>query len=474
MELEKLGSADARKLSSFLRSKNVPDGTLTFAQLKGYLFCICTTPELLTPSFWLAPIFDREGELPEFEAEADSGHIKLIIRLYNQINTEVLEGNPKLPNNCTLDAAISNNFRPGSLLHEWSWGFDYGLSLTQSSWENLPLEALDLEEEVESLWSMLSFFASEQRARRATASDPEIMPFNILPGIIRRQLPWLIKDYAVLGRTLYESVYLAENESDEPFVTDDGVGYQHSLFGDVAPEQSVDALIDAAYDAYDVQEAASLANQALNMDPDCVDAFLLLANCAARNPTERCDFLEQAVKAGERALGPAYFEENACHFWGQLETRPYMRARSELASACRDNKQSQRAIGLLEKSLQLNFHDNQGNRFLLVTLYLEQQQYDDALKLLDNYAEDGSAFMCFSRLLLSYITEGDSPNSKAQRRAARGYNKYVAQYLSGRKKLPKTMPDHYGLGDRNEAILYAADNRKAWRQVAGAIPWLLR
>jgi hypothetical protein len=30
------------------------------------------------------------------------------------------------------------------------------------------------------------------------------------------------------------------------------------------------------------------------------------------------------VAAGERSLGPKAFEEDAGHFWGILETRPYM------------------------------------------------------------------------------------------------------------------------------------------------------
>jgi hypothetical protein len=37
------------------------------------------------------------------------------------------------------------------------------------------------------------------------------------------------------------------------------------------------------------------------------------------------------VAAGQRALGPEMFREYAGHFWGMLETGPYMRAREGLA-----------------------------------------------------------------------------------------------------------------------------------------------
>lgn len=473
-ELERLTPADARKLSGFLRSKRAPQGTLTLNKLKGYLFCICTTPELLLPSFWLPPVFGSRDEMPVFSSESDAGNIESIMRLYNQINAEVLKGNPRLPGNCTLGNTISSNFSPGSVLHEWSWGFDFGLSLTISCWEGLPLDALELEEEVESLWMLLSFFADEQRARAAKLDSPQNPPFSSVIRIAREQLPWLIKEYAELGRALYEGVCLADQTDGDISLPDVGPGQTSSLFGDDQANYFVDDLIEAAYDADSPREAVALARQALETDPHCVDALMLLAQWDAPGQSARLDYLQTAVDAGEKQLGPGYLEQNAGHFWGLIETRPYMSALTALAIAYKDNKQPRRAIELLEKTLHLNPNDNQGNRFLLLTLYLEQNRHNDARTLLDRYSDDLSAFMRYSQLLLDYVTEGDTPQTRKQRQAAKSYNKYVPQYLSGRKKLPKIMPDYYGLGDRNEAIVYAADNRNLWRQVMGAIPWLLK
>ena len=473
-ELEKFTGADARKLSGFLRSKRAPEGSLTLNQLKGYLFCICTTPELLQPSFWLPPVFGGQHEFPEFSSEADVSNIEVIFRLYNQINSEVLEGNPKLPGNCTLNNTVSKNFKSGSVLHEWSWGFDFGLSLTASFWDDLPLDTLDLGEEVDSLWTLLGFFASEQQARASRLDTPQTPPFNLTIKMVREQLPWLIKEYAQLGRTLYETIYLAHQADDDIAEPAVGSGETFSLFDGDGPDPLTDSLIDAAYDADSPQQAVLLAKQALEVDPRCIDAFMLLAQWDARNATERIAYLQKAVTAGESQLGADYFEQNTGHFWGLSETRSYMSALTGLATAYKENKQLRKATELLERSLHLNPNDNQGNRFLLATLYLEQQQYDDARAHLAKYEEELNAFMQYSQLLLDYVTQGDSPETRERRQAAIGYNKYVAQYLSGRKKLPTTIPGHYGPGDRNEAILYAADNRNLWRQVMGAIPWLLK
>jgi hypothetical protein len=103
------------------------------------------------------------------------------------------------------------------------------------------------------------------------------------------------------------------------------------------PEPAATSPLERAQELmYDAWEATGsrrvkLARQALEISPDCADAYVLLAE-EARSPRESKELYEQGVKAGERALGPRAFEEDAGHFWGIIETRPYMRARAGLAS----------------------------------------------------------------------------------------------------------------------------------------------
>ena len=61
------------------------------------------------------------------------------------------------------------------------------------------------------------------------------------------------------------------------------------------------------------------------------DAHVLLAEEVAKTLVEARRHYEAGVAAGERALGAQAFERDAGHFWGLLETRPYMRARAGLA-----------------------------------------------------------------------------------------------------------------------------------------------
>ena len=465
-----LTPAQERRLSDFLESAAVPAGTLNLNQLRGYLFCIGTTPAPLQPSFWLPPIFNCEGELPELSSAAASRQIEAILQLYNQIMDEILQGTPALPAGCALDEVISRNFQPGSVLHDWSWGFDFGMGRTAAYWAELPLAASDLEE-LEACWTALSLFADEEDAHITKPDTPGTPTFEQAMTVIGEQLPQIVVDYAQTSRAVYEAVYLAGGR--EPGAQA-AAGAAPSRFQDDAGSTSADALLQAAWDSRDLDEAVDLARQALALEPDNVDALLFLSRWDAYSPAERLDYLREAVGAGASQLGPEYFEEHVGHFWGLLETRPYMRAQAELAAAYRDNQQPAIAIELLQELLRLNPNDNQGNRYLLATLYLEQRQYPEARALLDQYLDDDSAFVRFSRLLLDYAEAGDTPGTRQQRREAKSYNKHVAPYLSARRKLPKSLPDRYCPGDKDEAILYAAENRSLWRQVKGAIAWLMK
>jgi len=78
----------------------------------------------------------------------------------------------------------------------------------------------------------------------------------------------------------------------------------------------------------------------------------------------------------------------------------------------------------------------------------------------------------YSRALLDFRKYGASSAADKSLKAALKQNMHVSSYLLGRKKLPCTLPDHYGFGDDNEAILYVYGNMAAWKATPGAIEWL--
>src|SRR6266511_2941019 len=122
---------------------------------------------------------------------------------------------------------------------------------------------------------------------------------------------------------------------------------------------------DLMYEAFEAQGArrVALAREALAISPDCADAYLLLAEETSSSAEEARELLEQGVAAGERALGPEPFEEDVGHFWGILETRPYMRARAALAETLWALDLREEAVEHQRELLRLNPNDNQGLRY---------------------------------------------------------------------------------------------------------------
>ncbi len=226
-----------------------------------------------------------------------------------------------------------------------------------------------------------------------------------------------------------------------------------------------------AMEADNIDTAVALAMQAVKQDRRCVDALVILAHAGSASRDELIDNLEKAVWMGEQALGEDFFEENSGHFWGLIETRPYMRARHELAELLREAGQTDAAIGHYEAMLDLNPNDNQGVRDLLLACYLTRGERDGARRLLDQYEEDSSATFQWSRVLERHLA-GDEVQAATMLAEARKNNEFVEPYLTGKKRMPRSLPDYYSPGDVSEAKYVAVNLRPAWKAHSAAVAWL--
>lgn len=153
------------------------------------------------------------------------------------------------------------------------------------------------------------------------------------------------------------------------------------------------------YDAWETPDRGrrvALARKALEMWPDCADAWELLAEDATATPEDALNFYEQGVQAGERALGKRAFKDDAGHFWGILETRPYMRAHAGLASMLESLGRPAEAIEHYRDLLRLNPNDNQGIRYSLLRAFIAAGRDDEAAKLLKRF-DDAMAAGCIPK-----------------------------------------------------------------------------
>lgn len=250
-------------------------------------------------------------------------------------------------------------------------------------------------------------------------------------------------------------------------------GFMASLAGR-RDEGAFGAAQELMYDAWDAptkRARVALARKALRLSPLCADAYVLLAEETARSVAEALDFYRQGVEAGEMALGKAGFESYHGRFWGHLETRPYMRARSGLAQALWALNQRDDAVAHYRDMLKLNPNDNQGIRYLLAACLMAMERDGELAALLKKY-DGGTAAWAFTRALAAFRRNGDTETSRRLLANALASNAHVPSFLTGDRKLPRAAPEYIAIGGEDEAIAYALDFGAGWSNTAGALPWL--
>jgi len=251
-----------------------------------------------------------------------------------------------------------------------------------------------------------------------------------------------------------------------------------NVIGKPVPHQQAKTALEQAqdlvYDAFDAwgRKQLQMVKKALQICPDCADAYVILAERCC-DPEKARDLYAQGVAAGERSLGKEFFEKEAGHFWGILQTRPYMRARLGLAQCLEDLGNLDEAAEHYRELLRLNPNDNQGVRDSLLSCLLKMDADDEAKELLKKYKGDKvKSIWCYARALLTFRKKGDTVTARKHLKNALGVNRYVPKFLLGEEELPEFLPPSYSLGSKEEAIICAEQLIDAWEATAGAIEWL--
>jgi tetratricopeptide (TPR) repeat protein len=240
-----------------------------------------------------------------------------------------------------------------------------------------------------------------------------------------------------------------------------------------SPAEAAQQVMYEAWDASDVSERVTLAKRALKISADCADAYVLLAEETARTKEEKLALYQRGVEAGERALGPEFFKENVGHFWGMVESRPYMRARQGVAETLFGIGRKQEAFQHWRDMLRLNPNDNQGVRYALAGELTGEQRWQELADLLDGaYPDDVAAEWLYAKALLRFAQRGDCPESRQALAKAIRQNRFVPDYLIGKKAFPQKQPTTIRMGGEDEGCCAADLLLKGWRQTPGALDWL--
>lgn len=203
-------------LTQFLESPQRPEGTLHYHEVQGFLFAIVSAPELIPPSEWLPLIFnEQEADYDSLDEAQTIMHA--LMGLYNDINTQVLDGEARLPADVELHSSALDNVGETTALGQWSRGFYLGHNWLIKLWDHYTPDALD--EDLGSSLMVLSFFSSRKLAEAyyqeiARSSSQSLDEFaETMQGMFEDAM----RSYAHLGRSIYAAIAA---QAQQPYVSE--------------------------------------------------------------------------------------------------------------------------------------------------------------------------------------------------------------------------------------------------------------
>lgn len=204
--------------------------------------------------------------------------------------------------------------------------------------------------------------------------------------------------------------------------------YNARIAADGPVEKDQWYYLDLAMEAEDIKVARKNAQKALTIDPYCTDAELLLIDLMDITPEESKKRLEKLINKTEKHLeDEGYFDEESIgHFYGILETRPYIRALATYMDDLIGLGKYRAAIRVGANIIRLNHNDNMGIRYDLMALHAFMEDVASAEDLIAAYDEE-NASMLFPLILLYYKVDDYSK--------ARKYLKLLARRNPDLKKL---------------------------------------
>ena len=209
--------------------------------------------------------------------------------------------------------------------------------------------------------------------------------------------------------------------------------------------------------------------QAAALEPDNMDVKLAQAEVDAKSPLDLISALPTLIQEEREWLKQQQiYNRSKGDFWLVFETRPYMRLLQHYMMALIECGVTNRAIQIGEEMLRLNKNDNQGIRFMLITLYAQSGNEMKALKLYKHSSEekDSPSYLLPLALLYFKIGEWDKAKSYLEtlKQTCPGTKKFLHAVKTENEYALSDMynPMGYRPGTVSELIEHYLDNSKVY------------
>lgn len=168
--------------------------------------------------------------------------------------------------------------------------------------------------------------------------------------------------------------------------------------------ESSDDYLELAESAATKKTALKYAKKAAQLDPDNIDAAVMVAELTASSIEKLIEKYKSLIEEAEEKLkAEGYFDYDCIgEFWGLFETRPYMRLLDKYSDNLVQCGKMRLAIAEYEKMLKLCENDNLGVRYRLMHLYVFLEDEQSALRLSKEYSDEESTQFLLPLSILYY------------------------------------------------------------------------
>lgn len=236
------------------------------------------------------------------------------------------------------------------------------------------------------------------------------------------------------------------------------------------PEEAAQELAFEAFEAEDGEAALALADKALAVDPECVDALSIRAFLTSEDAGDLIQALEHAATCGEKRLGEEFFAEFMGDFWPMVEARPYLRTIKQLAEVLWAVGRRFDAVDHYINLLDLDPDDHMGNSALLLSCYLAMGEVQRSWDLLEEH-DDESAVYQYGWLLV-HLLSGDEDAAEDALEHALEVNPHVVPFLLGLGEEDDSNPPTVEVGSLAEGQVAGRILGEAWDHYPEAMMWL--
>ncbi len=188
-------------------------------------------------------------------------------------------------------------------------------------------------------------------------------------------------------------------------------------------------FLELAKSANSSKSALKYAKKALELDPENLDASVMVAEASASSPDKLLDKYKKLIGEAEKKLeSEGYFDENCVgEFWLILETRPYMRLLMNYVETLVECCKMRCAAEVCEKMLRLCNMDNLGARYRIMHIYAYLEEEQAALKILEKYPVDDTQMLL--PMSIMYYKLGDLKESVKYLKKLRTLNKDTIEFF---------------------------------------------